>query len=746
MRFVNHLSDSLNGPVSRRTFVRALGGLGAGLIIGVKLGVAGDAQQSGAAAVMRSDNAAATIDATGFIRIGNDDTVTVMIKHIEMGQGPYTGLCTLVAEELDADWAQMRAQAAPSNAALYKNFAFGMQGTGGSTAMANSYEQMRKAGATARAMLVAAAAQNWGVPESGITVARGVIGHEASGRQARFAELADQAARMTPPREVKLKDASKFKLIGTKVAKLDTQEKSDGSAIYTIDVDAPEMLTVVIAHPPRFGAKAAKVDDSAARKVRGVKDVKVIPHGVAVYADGFWAAKKARDALTIEWDDSGAEMRSTDQLITEYRKQSQQPGRKAAERGDVEGALGRATKMLQAEYIFPYLAHAPMEPLDCAIEAKNGACEAWFGSQLQTVDHKTIAKVMGLAEEKVTINTLFAGGSFGRRAQPAGDLAGEAAAALKALGRDAAIKLVWTREDDMRGGRYRPFTLHRMKAALDKGGNIISWDHVVVSQSIVKGSPFEAMIKDGIDPTMVEGADDLPYKIRNLRVTAHAMDVGVPVLWWRSVGHTHTAFATETFLDELLVGARKDPLHGRLALLKDQPRYTGVLQAVGRAARWNGSKSGKDRARGVAVHKSFDTYVAQIAEVSHGPDGLPKVEKVWCAVDCGVAVNPEIIRAQMEGGIGFGLGAILFDEITLDRGRVVQSNFNDYRMLRIHEMPKVEVVIVQSAEKPTGVGEPGVPPIGPAVANAWRALTGKAVRHLPFTVQSKSAQPKARTV
>jgi len=746
MRFVNHLSDSLAGPVSRRGFMRGLSGLGAGLVIGVRLGAAADEQRSGAASIMRGDAAAETIDATGFIRIGNDDTVTVMIKHLEMGQGPYTGLCTLVAEELDADWAQMRAQGAPSNAALYKNFAFGMQGTGGSTAIANSYEQMRKAGATARALLVAAAGQRWSVPASEITVVKGLVSHSRSGQNARFAELADEAAKLAPPQNVKLKDPAKFTLIGTTVPKVDTRAKSDGSAVYTIDVGPPEMLTVVIAHPPRFGAKATKVDESAARRIPGVADVRITPHGVAVYADGFWAAKKARDALNIEWDDTGAEMRGTDQLIADYRKQADQPGKIAAERGDVEGAQGKATKMLQAEYIFPYLAHAPMEPLDCAIESRNGVCEAWFGSQLQTVDQKTIATVMEVSEEKVKINTLFAGGSFGRRAQPAGDLAAEAAAALKALGRDAAIKLVWTREDDMRGGRYRPFVLHRMKAALDKAGNSISWDHVIVSQSIVKGSPFEAMIKDGIDPTMVEGAQDLPYKMRNLRVNAHTMDVGVPVLWWRSVGHTHTAFATETFLDELLVGGHKDPLHGRLALLKEQPRYTGVLQAVGRAALWNGAKVGKDRARGIAVHKSFDTYVAQIAEVSRGPEGLPKVEKVWCAVDCGVAVNPEIIKAQMEGGIGFGLGAILFDEITLDGGRVVQGNFNDYRMLRMHEMPKVEVVIVKSAQKPTGVGEPGVPPVGPAVANAWRALTGKAVRRLPFTFQANPSPRKSRTV
>lgn len=745
MRWTNHVSKSLAGPVSRRTFLCGIG-VGAGLVVAVKLGGVAHAQRSGAAAVIGADeNGSTTIDATGFVVIGSDDTVTVMVKHLEMGQGPYTGLATLVAEELDADWSQMRAEGAPSNAALYKNLAFGIQGTGGSTAIANSYEQMRKAGATARAMLIAAAAQTWGVPETEITVVKGVVTHSRSVRKARFGELAQQAAQLTPPKDVRLKDPSRFTLIGGKVSRLDTPAKSNGSAIFTLDVAPPDMLTVLVAHPPRFGARAASVDDSAAQQVRGFVDVKTIPQGVAVYANGFWAAKKARDALRIQWDDANAEMRGSEQLLAEYRSQSKQPGAKAAERGDVAKAQGRATRKLQVEYVFPYLAHAPMEPLDCAIALKDGACEAWYGAQLQTVDHKTIATVMGLPEEKVSINTLLAGGSFGRRAQPAGDLAAEAAAALKALGRDATIKLVWTREDDIRGGRYRPFTLHRIEGSLDKAGNITSWEQVVVSQSIVKGSPFEAMIKDGIDPTMVEGASDLPYKVANLRVTAHTMDVGVPVLWWRSVGHTHTAFATETFIDELLVGGGRDPLHGRLALLKDQPRYAEVLKAVGRAARWKGSKVGNGRARGVALHKSFDTYVAQIAEVSRGADGLPKVEQVWCAVDCGVAVNPDNIKAQMEGGIGYGLGTILFDQITLDQGQVVQGNFNDYRMLRIHEMPKIEVVIVKSVEKPTGVGEPGVPPIGPAVANAWRALTGKAVRSLPFTSPAKPA-PQTRSV
>ena len=413
MRWTNHVSKSLTGPVSRRTFLRGVG-IGAGLVVAVKLGGVAYAQRSGAAAVIGAGElAGATIDATGFVVIGGDDTVTVMVKHLEMGQGPYTGLSTLVAEELDADWSQMRAAGAPSNAELYKNLAFGIQGTGGSTAIANSYEQMRKAGATARAMLVTAAAQIWGVTENGITVSKGIVSHAGSGRQARFGELAQQAAQLPAPTGVKLKDPSKFTLIGGKVSRLDTPSKSDGSALFTLDVATPEILTVLVAHPPRFGAKAASVDDSAAQKIRGFVDVKTIPQGVAVYANGFWAAKKARDTLKIEWDDAKAEMRGSEQLLAQYRSQAKRPGSKAAERGDLAKGQGRATRKLQAEYVFPYLAHAPMEPLDCAIGLKDGACEAWYGAQLQTVDHKAIAAVMGLPEEKVTINTLLAGGVAG---------------------------------------------------------------------------------------------------------------------------------------------------------------------------------------------------------------------------------------------------------------------------------------------------------------------------------------------
>jgi isoquinoline 1-oxidoreductase beta subunit len=581
-------------------------------------------------------------------------------------------------------------------------------------------------------VLVAAAAQEWGVPAAEISVNKGLLRHAASDRQATFGDLAEKAAQVTPPTDVKLKDRKQFTLIGKHSAKLDSPQKSNGQAIFTLDVERPDALTVLVAHPPRFGAKATSVEDTEARQVRGVVDVKTIPQGVAVYAEGFWAAKQGRDALKIQWEEAGTEIRGTGQLLEEYRAKARQPEVTATNRGNAERAFQRAAKKLEAEYVFPYLAHAPMEPLDCAIEASGGACQAWFGSQLQTVDQKAIAAVMGLPETSVKINTLLAGGSFGRRAQPAGDLAAEAAAALKALGRDASIKLVWTREDDIRGGRYRPFGLHRLRGAVDRRGNIVAWDQIIVAQSIIKGSPFEAMMQDGLDPTMVEGADDLPYAIPNLRVAANVTEVGVPVLWWRSVGHTHTGYTSETFIDELLALAGKDPVQGRLALLAKQPRHAAALRAAAKLADWKGAKVGNGRARGVAVHKSFDSYVAQIAEVSRSRDGTPRVERVWCAVDCGVAVNPEVIKAQMEGGIGFGLGAVLFDEITLNEGRVVQANFNDYRMIRIDEMPKVEVTIVRSTEKPTGVGEPGVPPIGPAVANAWRVLTGTSVRHLPF--------------
>jgi len=730
--FDKYATPSTSPQPSRRFVLKSIGGVGAGLVLGLQRPVSAKAE-SGAGAAMKGDGDKGTFAPNAFVRIAPDSTVTVLIKHIEFGQGPFTGLTTLVAEELDADWSQMRAAAAPADAALYKNLQFGIQGTGGSNAIANSYEQMRKAGAAARHMLVEAAAAAWGVTADDITVSKGVIAHQPSGKTGAFGEFAEAAAKLTPPSEPFLKDPKEFVLIGTKLPKLDSGAKSTGKAEFTMDAIRPGMLTVLLRRPPLFGAKANSFDDTETRKVKGVVDVKMLPRGVAVYAENYWAALKGRDALQVEWDETGAETRSTPEIVADYSKTEATVGKVVDEAGDAEKALGAGGKTIEAEYVFPYLAHAPMEPLDCLIEADQSSARVWAGSQMQTLDQGTVAQILKLRPEEVSLHTLFAGGSFGRRATPICDVASEAATAVDAIGRKRPVKVVFTREDDIHGGFYRPMNVHRLKGSIDADGNIAAWDHVLVGQSIMEGTPFEAMMKDGIDPTMIEGARDLPYAIPNLRVSVHKKKLAIPPLWWRSVGHTHTAYSTETFLDELLAIAGKDPLQARLALLGDRhPRYTGVLKAVAELADW-GASVPEGRARGIAVHKSFNTYVAEIAEVSTGEEeAVPRVHKVWVAVDCGVAVNPDIIRAQMEGGVGYGLGHILCAGLTLDKGRVVQSNFDTYRSLRINEMPEVEVTIVKSAEAPTGVGEPGVPPIGPAVANAWAKLTGKRVRALPF--------------
>jgi isoquinoline 1-oxidoreductase beta subunit len=703
----------------------------AGLIIGVHLPIDAAKAQSGAAQAFRPDAGAAAFAPNAFVRIGADDTVTVLIKHIEFGQGPFTGLATLVAEELDVDWSKVRAEHAPSNPDLYKNLAFGVQGTGGSSAIANSYEQMRKAGATARAMLVEAAAQAWRVPAGEITAERGVLRHARSGRRGRFGQFAQAAAQLPVPDSVALKDPARFRLIGREgaVRKLDSASKSNGTAQFTIDIREPRMLTVVVARPPRFGGKVVSFEAGDALKVRGVVDVKEIPTGVAVYAEGMWPAIKGREALRVTWDEANAEKRSSDELADEFRDLARKPGTTAGQHGDVETVLAREARVIEAEYVFPYLAHAPMEPLDGFIRWDEKGAVARLGSQLQTGDHQTIAGVLGLKPEQVQVETMLAGGSFGRRAQTTMHLAAELANAAKAIGPGRPVKLVWTREDDIKGGYYRPMFVHRMRGAV-RDGKIVAWANTVVGQSFLKGSMFEAMIKDGVDPVMVEGARELPYEIPDFRCDVHVAEVGVPTLWWRSVGHTHTGYAVECFVDELLQIAGQDPVAGRLAMMGKAPRHAGVLRAVAQLARWSGAGPFGDRARGVAVVESFGSFVAQIAEVSAGSEG-PRVHRVWCAVDCGIAVNPDVIRAQMEGGIGYGLGHALFAEVTLDEGRPVQANFDSYRSLRINEMPQVDVTIVRSSEKPTGVGEPGVPPIAPAVANAMARLGLPRPRRLP---------------
>jgi isoquinoline 1-oxidoreductase subunit beta len=705
-------------PVGRRTFLKVGAVAGAALIVEFRF--------------LPSAEAAGDLAPNAFVRVAPDNSVTIISKHLEMGQGSYTGLATIVAEELDADWSQVRVEAAPSDPARYNNLAFGpIQGTGGSSSIANSWPQLRKAGATARAMLMSAAAQKWNVPASGLTVDKGVVSHGPTNRHATFGELATAAAALPVPTDAPLKDPKDFKLIGHTAPRVDSRAKTDGSARFTIDVALPGMLTAVIARPPLFGATVKGIDKTAALKVPGVTDVVAVPAGVAVLGKGFWAARQGREALKVDWDESHAEHRGSDELLVEYKALLDKPGLSARRDGDTAAAFAGATKVLEAVYEFPYLAHAPMEPLDCVVQLSADRCEVWAGSQMQTVDQGAVAQVVGLPPGKVELHTLLAGGSFGRRATTQADVATEAASVAKAIGGRQPVKLMWTREDDIRGGLYRPLFVHRLRAALDASGRILAWEHRIVGQSFIKGTPFAGMIQNGVDPTAVEGGSTLPYTIPNLAVDLHLTEVGVPTLWWRSVGSTHTAFSTETFLDELAQAAGRDPFELRRDLLANHPRHRGVLELAAAKAGW-GTPLPAGHARGIAVHESFNSFVAQVAEVSLRKDGLPKVERVVCAVDCGVAVNPDVIRAQMEGGIGFALGAALWSEITLDKGRVVQSNFDGYRVLRIDEMPKVEVHIVPSAEAPTGVGEPGVPPLAPAVANAFFQLTGQRVRRLPF--------------
>ena len=705
--------------LTRRRLLQSAALAGATLVVGFRLGG-------------RPADAAEGLPPDAFVRIAPDNTVTIIGKHIEFGQGSSTGLAAILAEELDADWSQIRVEAAPADTARYKNLLLGVQGTGGSTAMANSWDQLRRAGATARAMLVEAAAREWGVPASEIVVERGVVSHAQSGRRATFGELTAKAATVTPPAQVTLKDPKDFKLIGRRLPRLDSKAKTDGSAQFTADFTLPGMLTALIARPPRFGATVKAFDATAARRVEGVTHVVRVPSGVAVVATRYWAARKGREALRVTWGESRTERRGSDELYAEYRALAARPGVPARRDGDADGALRGAAKIVEAVYEFPFLAHAPMEPLDAVARIGADGCDLWAGSQIPTIDQQVVAHVVGVPIEKVRVHTLLAGGSFGRRGTPDGDVAGEAASVAKAIGGDKAVKVLWTREDDIQGGKYRPLYVHRLRGGVDAQGNIIAWEHRIVGQSLLKGWPFEsALVKNGIDPTSVEGGKSLPYDIPNVTVELHTTTVGVPVLFWRSVGSTHTAYSTETFLDELAHAAGRDPLEIRRTLLAKHPRHLATLDLAADKAGW-GQPLASGRARGIAVHESFHSVVTQIAEVSLRPDGLPKVERVVCAVDCGTAINPDVIRSQMEGGIGYGLAGAMWSEITLVGGRVQQRNFDGYRPLRIQDMPAVEVHIVPSGAAPTGVGEPGVPPIAPAVANALFQLTRRRVYRLPF--------------
>jgi isoquinoline 1-oxidoreductase subunit beta len=727
--------------VNRRDFLKLTTLAGSGLTLGLVI-PAYAAKKAGASG-LEVWGAQEKLLATPFVRIDPDNTVTVICKHVEAGQGVWTGLPAVVAEELDASWSQMRAESSPAQVPTYGNFAFGpkgnVQGTGGSTSMANSWDQLRHAGASARAMLVQAAANRWKVPAGEITVSDGVVSH-SSGKKATFGELAASAGKLPVPQEVKLKDPSQFKIVGReKLPRLDSRAKSTGTQQFAIDVMLPDMMTALVLRPPRFGAKVQSIDDTHAKAIAGVVDVVQIPRGVAVVARDTWSAKKGREALKVSWDESGAEKRGTDTIFKEYRQLSGgAEALKVEDRGDTDGALKSAAKVLDFEFEFPYLAHAPMEPLTAACRLSPDKLEIWAGCQFQTIDQLNAAQAAGLKPEQVTINTLAAGGTFGRRANAESDYIVEVVSIAKATGGKYPVRLIWTREDDITGGRYRPATYHHVKAGLSQDGKLVALRQDVVNQSIMAGTPFAGMMKNGIDPTSVEGGISEQYDVDNAHVTWVQGKVGVPILWWRSVGHTHTGFAKEVVIDELAHEAGKDPVAFRLALLEKHPRHAAALKLATEKAGWDkpfpngGSGTGPRRGRGVAVHESFGSVVAHVVEVTV-TDGSVKVDRVVTAVDCGIAVTPDVVRAQMQSCIGYGLSAALYGKISLTDGRVDQTNFHQYRVLRINEMPReIEIHIVPSKNPPSGVGEPGTPPIAPAVANAVRAATGIKIRRLPF--------------
>jgi len=676
-------------------------------------------------------------DPNVFLKISADNSVTLLSKHFEMGQGITTGMATLVAEELGADWSSMRFEFAPNNPELYKNLIFGVMATGGSTSAAEAWDQMRQVGAAARTMFVNAAAAKWKVSPEEIKVEKGVLTH-APGQRATFGELTTEAMKTPVPKDVVLKTPKEWQLIGKTIPRLDSQGKTTGTAIFALDVRRSGTLTAVLKRPEQFGAKVASFDASETKKIEGVVDVIQISNGVAVLATDTWAAIRGRDALKVSWDAANAEKRSTSEILEEYRQLAKQQGLPAESRGDAAAAMSRAAKTLEAEFTFPYLAHAPMEPLNCILEVHEDGAEMWSGCQLQSIDQFVAAQILGFKPEQIKINTFLGGGSFGRRGNPLADWIVEVAEIAKAMKQRGPVHLVWTREDDIKGGFYRPMVLHRVKIGIGPKGEIAGWQHRVVSQPIFIGTPFERMtVKNGVDSSTVEGIVDSPYAISNLAVDVHNAKSSVPVLWWRSVGHSHSAYVMESMIDEIAHTTAKDPVALRLELLTKQPREAAVVRLAAEKAGWNRPfPKGKGRARGFAFHRAqTNTRVAMVSEVTlSGP--TIKVERVVAAVDCGAAVNPDVVTAQIEGGIGFALSSALRNQVTLKDGMVEQLNFDDYEPTRMREMPKVEVYIVNSTEPPSGIGEPSVPPLAPSIGNAIFAATGERRRSLPFGLKT----------
>ena len=711
----------------RRGFLKSLGGAAAGLVIAFQWG--GGRLRAAAAASPEG-----TFAPNAFVRVSPDGAVTVVINHSEMGQGIATALPMLVAEELDADWSRVRTEFAPVDAA-YNHAMFGIQMTGGSTSTCSEYERLRGVGATARALLVQAAAAEWQVPAAQCRTARGEVIHP-DGRRLGYGALAGPAARLPAPARITLKAPADFRLIGQPTRRLDSADKVTGRAVFGLDIQLPGLLVAVVARPPGFGGAAESFDPEPALAVPGVKKVFAVPSGIAIVAAGFWAAQSGRRALlpTVRWTLPPASQLDTETQSAAFQARSRQPGLVAAKTGEVEPALAGAAHVLEADYAFPYLAHAPMEPLNATVRLFPGGAEIWTGTQFQTVDRAAAARVLGLSPEKVSIHTPFLGGGFGRRATPASDWIIEAAQVAQAAtraGLSAPIKTIWTREDDLAGGFYRPMFHHYLRGGLDADGKVIAWQQRVVGQSFMIGTPFAAMMKDGIDETSVEGASDAPYLIANRQVEIHNPTLPVPTLWWRSVGHSHTGPAVECFLDELAHAAGKDPLDLRRELLPADSRERRVLDLAAEQSGYGRKTLPAGHHHGLAVHQSFGSYVAQVAEVSV-TGGKLTVHRITVAVDCGTVVNPLSVEAQIQGAAIYALSALFYGQITLKAGAVEQRNFDGYPVLRLFEAPVVDVHLVARGDTMGGIGETGVPPTFASVLNALFAATGQRIRTLPL--------------
>jgi isoquinoline 1-oxidoreductase beta subunit len=663
-----------------------------------------------------------------FIRITPENRITIIMAKSEMGQNVYTTLPLIVAEELDVGRDDITVEQSGIDPA-YNSPWFPMMLTGGSSSVRTTWEALRLAGATARAMLLAAAAETWSVPPDRLTTGGARVSDAETGRSASYGELAEAAARQSVPENVALKPESQFQLAGKDQKRLDSELKVTGQAGFGLDVRLPGLLYAAVARPPVFGATLKSFDSAAAASMPGVVRIKQIPSGVAVIADSSWRAIKARDALVIEWDEGGNGRRSSEAMMQQYRDLADQSGFVIQQQGDFEATASRAARVIEAQYEFPFLAHACMEPLNCTVHDQGERAEIWTGTQNPTLDRDKAATVLGYDPEEVDLHVQFLGGGFGRRAAAWSDFVVEAAHVAK--GEGAPVKTTWTREDDMRGGQYRPMTVHRARLALDDSGRPLAWHDRVVSQAL-DGLEMLGFKVENFDGTQIEGLKEQPYAVPEVTLEAHLTESPVTCLWWRSVGHTHTAFMKETLFDEAAHAAGADPLDYRLGLLQEHPRFIALLEKVKAMSGW-GRELPAGTGLGVAIEESFGSIVAQVAQV-RVDGGEIRVEKVWCAADCGFAVNPLGVREQMESGIIYGLSAALHGEITLKNGRVEQGNFHDYPVVRMDEAPEIEVELIQSGATMGGAGEPGTPPIFPAVGNAIFAATGKRLRSMPFKI------------